>query len=65
VLGEHHEAIQKEKSRDGKRPWFDRMGPDRIYVRQNYRVERPPMALDTYVHDYRTKPIYRFYRDLQ
>ena len=64
ALCEHHEAIQKEKSRDGKRPWFDRMGPDRIYVRQNYRVERPAMDLDTYVHGYRTNPIYRFYLDL-
>ena len=65
LLCEHHEAIQKEKSRDGKRPWFDRIGPERIYMRQNYRVERPAMALDTYVHEYRTNPIYRFYRDLQ
>ena len=64
-LCEHHEAIQKDKSRDGKRPWFDRMGPERIYMRQNYRVERPAMALDAYVHEYRTNPIYRFYRDLQ
>ena len=65
VLCEHHEAIQKEKSRDGKRPWFDRMGPDRIYMRQNFRVERPAIAPDAYVHEYRTTPINRFYRDLQ
>jgi hypothetical protein len=62
---EHHEAIQKDKSRDGKRSWFDRMGPDRIYVRQNYRVPRPVITPDAYVHDYRTNPIHRFYRDLQ
>lgn len=62
---DHHEAIQKDKSRDGKRPWFDRMGPDRIYMRQNYRIERPSVAPETHVHDYRTNPIHRFYRDLQ
>jgi len=62
---EHHEAIQKDKSRDGKRPWFDRMGPNRIYVRQNYRVQRPGISPDVYVHEYRTNPIHRFYRDLK
>ena len=65
ALCEHHEAVQQAKSREGKRAWFDRMGPERVYVRQNYRVERPVLSPETYVHEYRTNPIYRFYRDLQ
>lgn len=65
ALCDHHDGIQREKSREGKRPWFDRMGPERVYMRQNYRVERPDPAPDAYVHDYRMNPIHRFYRDLQ
>lgn len=65
ALCEHHEKVQLAKSREGKRAWFDRMGPDRIYVRQNYRVVRPTATVDSYVHEYRTNPIRRFYKDLQ
>lgn len=65
VLCEHHENIQKEKSRDGKRPWFDRLGTDRIYVRRNYRVERPERNPVAYVNSYRTYPVYRFFSDLK
>ena len=65
ALCEHHEFVQQAKSREGKRAWFDRIGSDRIYVRQNYRVERPAAAPERYVHEYRTNPIQRFYHDLQ
>lgn len=60
----HHEAIQKAKSADGKRPWFDRLGPGLIYVRHQYREGRRPIQPGRYVHDYRGWPIRRFYRDL-
>ncbi len=65
ALCDHHERVQKDKSREGKRPWFERIGAERVYVRQNYRVARPDPSPDKYVHEYRTNPIYRFYRDLQ
>jgi hypothetical protein len=65
ALCEHHEEIQKGKSREGKRPWFDRLGQDRIYLRQNYTLRERPDLADVYVHDYRAKPIQRFYRDLK
>jgi len=61
----HHEKIQRAKSDSGKRPWFDRLGPDRIYVRQQYRDPRPDVAPDRYVHTYRSWPIRRFYKDLK
>jgi len=64
ALCSHHEAVQRGKSAEGKRPWFDRLGADRIYVRHAYRI--PPRAIepDRYVHDYRGLPIRRFWRDL-
>lgn len=64
ALCTHHEAVQRYKSSDGKRPWFDRIGPDRIYVRHSYREPRRDIQPDRYVHDYRGWPIRRFYFDL-
>lgn len=64
VLCDHHETIQRGKSADGKRPWFDRLGPDRIHVRQQYRKNRRPIEPGRYVGYYRGKPIRRFYLDL-
>jgi hypothetical protein len=64
VLCAHHETIQRGKSAEGKRPWFDRMGPDRIYVRQQFRKRRRPIEPGRYVGYYRGRPIRRFYRDL-
>lgn len=65
MVCQHHEAIQQSKSREGKRTWFDRIGPDRIYMRQDYRIDPIEPAPDEYVHDYRMNPIHRFLQDLQ
>jgi hypothetical protein len=64
ALCEHHVAVQRAKSANGKRPWFDRLGPDRIYVRPAYREPRREIYPDHYVHDYRGRPIGRFRADL-
>lgn len=64
VLCDHHKAIQRGKSADGKRPWFDPIGKDRIYIRHRYREKRRDIEPHRYVHDYRGWPIRRFYRDL-
>jgi hypothetical protein len=64
ALCAHHEAVQEGKSAAGKRPWFDRIGQDRIYIRHAYRTPRRDILPDRYVHDYRGKPIRRFYSDL-
>ena len=61
----HHEEIQRRKSAEGKRPWFDRVGPDRIYIRHAYREPRQEIQPGSYVHGYRGTPIRRFYTDLQ
>lgn len=64
ALCTHHEVVQRAKSADGKRPWFDRIGKDRIYIRHAYREPRRDIQPDRYVHDYRGWPIRRFYFDL-
>ena len=60
----HHEEVQRSKSAEGKRPWFDRLGENRIYLRQAYRIDRRENLPGRYVHGYRTYPIHRFFEDL-
>ncbi|MCC6175560.1 MAG: hypothetical protein IT305_09685 [Chloroflexi bacterium] len=64
ALCTHHEGVQRSKSADGKRPWFDRLAQQRIYIRHAYRVPRLPIRPGRYVHDYRGWPIRRFFQDL-
>lgn len=64
ALCDHHERVQRAKSTDGKRPWFDRIGRDRIYIRYAYREARREIQPGRYVHDYRGQPIRRFHSDL-
>ena len=64
ALFEHHEKIQAHKAAAGKRPWFDSLGQGRIHIRHAYRVDQAKVQLDRYVHDYRGRPIRRFYKDL-
>jgi hypothetical protein len=64
-LCEHHIRVQRGKSAEGKRPWFDRLGEARIYVRQAFREKRKPVLPGRYVHDYRGRPIRRFRSDLR
>jgi hypothetical protein len=65
ALCEHHESIQRGKSESGKRTWFDRLGEDRIYLRQQYRESISDPMADRFVHDYRARPIRNFYKDLR
>lgn len=65
TLCTHHEVIQRSKSADGKRSWFDRPGPDRIFMRQSYRIPMVEPLPDRYVHSYRAGPIRRFWQDLK
>jgi len=64
ALCAHHEKVQQDKSESGKRPWFDRLGANRIYIRHAYRNQREEIKPDQYVHTYRGWPIRRFYKDL-
>lgn len=64
ALCSHHEAVQRAKSAQGKRAWFDRLASDRIYIRHAYREARRDTAPGRYLHDYRGWPIRRFWHDL-
>ena len=64
VICELHEAVQRSKSSEGKRPWFDRVGRDRIYIRHAYRIDQPKIAPSRYLHRYRGWPINYFRNDL-
>jgi hypothetical protein len=65
ALCEHHESIQKGKSEVGKRPWFDRLGGDRIHLRQRYRIPPYQPRPGRYVHAYRGLPIRSFFQDIE
>lgn len=64
ALLKHHEAVQRAKSAEGKRPWFDPLGGGRIFMRHAYRVPRRKFEPGRYVHPYRGLPIRRFHKDL-
>jgi hypothetical protein len=66
LLVEHHERIQAAKPPEGKRSWFDRIEPTRIFLRHPYRLEQdwtPQPGM--YVHPYRSRAIQSFHGDLQ
>jgi hypothetical protein len=60
---ELHKRVQREKSTEGKRLWFDFDGVH-LHVRQSYRIQRPDLRPETYVHSYRGRAIRRFHQDL-
>ena len=64
ALCDHHVKVQRSKSANGKRPWFDRIGNDRIYIRHAYREPRRDILPGRYAHPYRGVPIRMFWRDL-
>lgn len=60
----HHERAQREKPPDGKRSWLERGRGETIVVRPAYTVGELDPPGDLYVHDYRTRTLSRFLRDL-
>lgn len=60
----HHEAVQRAKPPNGKRPWFDTFGDGRIAIRPAYAPREYQSRDGTYVHAYRTDPIWSFASDL-
>jgi hypothetical protein len=60
----HHERVQRAKPPNGKRPWFDTFGDGRLAIRPAYALNEFQPRDDTYVHAYRTRPIWDFAVDL-
>lgn len=64
LLG-HHVATQRKKPPVGKSPWFERFDDGSVIIRPLYRREQPGRGDDSYLHAYRTGPLYTFARDLR
>lgn len=64
ALLDHHEAIQRAKSAEGKRSWFDRLGPNHVHLRFPYRLGDWAPSPGEYLHPYRTGPILNFLGDV-
>ncbi len=60
----YHVAVQRDKSRAGKMPWFDRFDDGTYLIRPGYVREYRPRHDDGYVHAYRTHSLWSFASDL-
>jgi hypothetical protein len=60
----HHVTIQRKKPPAGKSPWFERFDDGGTIIRPLYRREHPSRRDESYLHAYRTGPLYTFARDL-
>lgn len=60
----YHVAVQRDKSRAGKMPWFDRFDDGTYLIRPGYVREYQPRHDDGYVHAYRTHSLWSFASDL-
>jgi len=64
ALCEHHEAVQKDKAPEGKRPWFESTTDKGLIVRPPYRINKNPPHREFYVHPYRLFAAASFIQDL-
>jgi hypothetical protein len=64
LLG-HHLATQRKKPPLGKSPWFERFDDGGVIIRPLYRRDQPSRGDDSYLHAYRTGPLYTFASDLR
>lgn len=58
----HHEAVQRRKPPDGKRPWIERARDGGVVLRPAYALQKWHDA-PSYVHDYRTGTVCGFLAD--
>jgi hypothetical protein len=63
-LLEHHRTVQQRKPPEGKSPWFERFDDGSVCIRPLYRREQASRRDGSYVHAYRTGPLWSFARDL-
>jgi hypothetical protein len=63
-LLEHHARVQHSKPPNGKRTWFDLFDDGRVAIRPGYTLDSFESRSDSYVHTYRTRPIWSFAHDL-
>lgn len=64
TLLEHHCRTQANKPPNGKAPWFERFDDGSAVVRPGYRREKGGKGDRSYLHAYRTTPLWSFACDL-
>jgi len=64
-LLEHHVKVQRAKAPAGKNPWFERAGDDSVIIRPGYRRDKGGLHDRSYLHFYRTNPLWSFVCDLR
>jgi hypothetical protein len=60
----HHVEIQRKKPPFGKNPWFEQIDDGSAIVRSGYYRDTGGARDESYVHGYRTFPLWSFMRDL-
>jgi hypothetical protein len=63
LLG-HHRFVQSRKPPNGKNPWFERFDDGSVIIRPDYLRDKGGRGDDSYVHGYRTGPLWSFALDL-
>lgn len=64
LLTDHHRDTQKRKPPEGKQPWFERFDDGSLMLRPLYKRDMKGLHNDSYVHAYRTAPLWSFVEDL-
>ena len=60
----HHMEIQKNKPPHGKNPWFEQLDDGSVIIRTGYFRDIGGAKDESYVHGYRTFPLWSFMLDL-
>ena len=64
-LMDHHRRVQKGKPPEGKQPWVEFFDDHTFRCRPLYLREKPPRNDGSYVHLFRTNPLWSFASDLR
>ena len=63
-LIEHHQRTQRQKPPTGKNPWFEQFDDGSLIIRPDYRTDETGSHDSSYVHLFRTRPLWDFANDL-
>jgi hypothetical protein len=64
-LIKHHQQTQRNKPPNGKNPWFEQFDDGSVIIRPEYRTDDTGAHDGSYVHLYRTRPLWNFAADLR
>lgn len=64
-LLQHHRRVQRGKPPNGKAPWFERFDDGSYMIRPGYVRSSGGRYNTDYVHQYRTRPLWSFAKDLK